>query len=103
VRFLCQDSLVESALKRYSSEIFIKHWPIDTPRMQPIKSAAEWSIPRIESQGALADWLDLQHGELEWLADLYTFGSKSTRENLQNYHYRVLAKQFGTVRLIEAP
>lgn len=84
VRFLRQDSLVERALQRYRDEIFVKHWPI-------------------ENEGALADWLDLESGELEWLADLNTFGSESGQEQLRNYHYRILAKQFGTIRLIEAP
>lgn len=103
VRFLRQDSLFERALQRYRDEIFVKHWPIYASRMQPAKNAAGWPIPRIESEGALADWLDLETGELEWLADLNTFGSKSGREQLRNYHYRILAKQFGTIRLIEAP
>ena len=103
VRFLRQDSLVERALQRYRDEIFVKHWPIYASRMQPVEGGAHWPLPNIENEGALADWLDLESGELEWLADLNTFGSESGQEQLRNYHYRILAKQFGTIRLIEAP
>jgi hypothetical protein len=63
--------------------------------MQPAPAAAAWPIPPIETAGALADWLQLSAGELEWLADLKGLS--------EHYHYRVLQKPSGGIRLIEAP
>lgn len=71
--------------------------------MQPVAAGGSWDLPPIESVGALADWLWLEHGDLDWFADLKGLGYKNHRSRLRHYHYRVLTKQFGSVRLIEAP
>lgn len=71
--------------------------------MQPVAAASHWDLPRIESIGALAEWLELSFGELDWLADLKGLGPKTSNTKLRHYHYRILAKQFASVRLIEAP
>ncbi len=71
-------------------KISLETWLIEPARMQPV-----WPIPIIETTGALADWLQLSVGELEWLADLKAFST--------HYHYRVLSKPSGAIRLIEAP
>jgi len=72
--------------------------------MQPVAAAEAWDIPAIESAGALADWLLLNAGEVEWFADLRGLGySRKDRPQLRHYHYRVLAKRSGRIRLIEAP
>src|ERR1035441_5205198 len=42
-------------------------------------AAAAWDVPAIESAGALADWLLLDHGELAWFADLKGLGYKRNR------------------------
>jgi RNA-directed DNA polymerase len=36
-----------------------------TPRM----AASPWAVPALPSSGALADWLGLSLGELDWFAD----------------------------------
>jgi hypothetical protein len=72
-------------------------------RMQGAPAARAWDIPAIESPGELAKWLGLNPGELRWFADLKGSGYKSNSPQLQHYHYRILAKRFGSVRLIEAP
>ena len=59
--------------------------------------------PLSESAGDLADWFGLDPGELEWFADLKGLESMKGSPRLRHYHYRVLAKRFGAVRLIEAP
>jgi RNA-directed DNA polymerase len=73
----------------------IEAWLTEPPRMQPVTAAQSWPIPPIETVGALADWLQLTIGELEWLADLKGLS--------HNYHVRVLTKSSGAIRLIEAP
>jgi len=71
--------------------------------MLPVRAAAEWAIQRIETEGALAEWLHTSIEELEWFADLKRIGARSREEKLRHYNYRVLAKAGGSVRLIEAP
>ena len=71
--------------------------------MQPVAAAETWAVPAIESAGALADWLAINPGELDWFADLKGLGYKNDRSRLMHYHYRVLAKRYGNIRLIEAP
>lgn len=71
--------------------------------MRPIAAAAGWKIPRIESARGLAEWLRLSESELEWFADLKGIGERSGEARLRHYWYRVLRKNSGGVRLIEAP
>jgi len=71
--------------------------------MQPVAAAARWGLPAIESVGALCDWLQLELEELEWFADLRGLGYGQSDSRLQHYHYKVLAKRSGDLRLIEAP
>jgi RNA-directed DNA polymerase len=71
--------------------------------MQPVAAAAGWPIPRIETVGALAEWLELSPSELGWFADLKGMGYKRPQPFLEHYHYLVLAKSSGSIRLIESP
>ncbi len=71
--------------------------------MLPVRAAADWQIPAIETEDALAAWLRATPEELEWFADLKRFGARSREEKLRHYNYRVLVKPGGNVRLIEAP
>jgi retron-type reverse transcriptase len=73
----------------------IENWLTEPPRMQPVAAARAWPIPPLETSGALAEWLQLTIAELEWLADLKGLS--------RHYHYRVLSKPSGAIRLIEAP
>src|SRR5439155_5891065 len=103
VQFLLDDPGFEREWSKRSSRLSVKQWLTEPQRMQPVDVAAEWDIPAIESAGALADWLLLTPRELEWFADLKGLGYKKNRPRLRHYHYRVLAKRSGAVRLIEAP
>jgi retron-type reverse transcriptase len=60
-------------------------------------------VPVIESAGALAEWLQLTPGELDWFADPKGLGYKRNQPLLRHYHYRVLTKSNGAIRLIEEP
>ena len=80
-----------------------KRWLNPPPQMQPVAAAASWDLPAIVTVGDMADWLGLTPGELDWFADLKALGSKRNSPRLRHYHYRVLSKGHGCIRLIEAP
>ena len=90
----------------HRKEIRIAVWLAHTATMQPARAAQSWGVPAIETVGALAEWLQVTPGELEWFADLKRMIAR--REDgfegpLSHYHYRILGKPGGDVRLIEAP
>jgi RNA-directed DNA polymerase len=102
VQFLRNDSGFKRAQAKYLDELSIAEWLTEPQQMQPIAAAETWNVPTIESAAALASWLGLHPDELRWFADLKALGYKE-RPQLRHYHYRVLAKRFGSIRLIEAP
>ena len=71
--------------------------------MQPMPAAQNWAVPSIQTLGGLAEWLEMTPSELCWLADLKGLGYKRPQPRLEHYHYRVLAKTSGSIRLIEIP
>jgi len=103
VRFLLADRGFRTALLKHGDELSVHKWLTDAAQMQPVRGAQEWNLPAIESPGALAKWLELTAGELRWFADLKGLIAKADDPRLHHYCYRVLAKQGGYVRLIEAP
>lgn len=103
VQFLLADDGFERARAKNRREIAVAEWIAEPQRMQPVAAAARWNLPRIESVGALADWLCLTPGELEWFADLKGLMYKVPRPRLEHYHYRILPKRSGGVRLTEIP
>ncbi len=103
-QFLRQDPAFDYASRKHRHELTVAQWLTEPQQMQPVAAAEAWDVPVIESAGALADWLLLTPGELEWFADLKGLGySRKDRPQLRHYHYRVLAKRSGRMRLIEAP
>jgi len=108
VRFLEQDEPFQRACKRHAAKLRLAHWTTEPQQMQPVAAASAWAAPQIETTAALAEWLDLTVSELEWFADCKGLNSKAlTAPNgtakLHHFHYRVLAKPHGAVRLIEIP
>jgi hypothetical protein len=71
--------------------------------MGPVTAAAGWNLLVILTPGEFADWLGVSVRDLDWFADRRHLESKQRHGRLRHYHYRVLAKRFGSVRLIEAP
>src|SRR3989442_10404734 len=102
-QFLRHDPGFLCAWSKHFHELWVEQWLTEQQRMQPVAAAETWAVPVIESPGALADWLGLRTVELQWFADLKGLGYKSSRPKLRHYHYRILAKQSGNIRLIEAP
>jgi hypothetical protein len=101
VEFLANDEKFQRLWRRYSQGWSIAERLTELQHMQPVAAAQGWGLPAIESVGALAEWLSLTVGELEWFADLKGLAHRGSPQ-LRHYHYRVLDKQFG-VRLMEAP
>ncbi|MBS1805746.1 MAG: RNA-directed DNA polymerase [Acidobacteria bacterium] len=105
-QFLITDEGLSRALRLHRKDIRIANWVAPAGDMQPHRAAKNWPVPAIETVGALAEWLQVTPSELEWFADLKRMISR--REDgfegpLSHYHYRILAKPGGDVRLIEAP
>jgi RNA-directed DNA polymerase len=71
--------------------------------MRPVAAAKSWNVPAILTEHDLAAWLRVRENELGWFATLRSNQAKRAEGKLQHYHYRVLAKASGSVRLIEAP
>src|SRR6266581_5766760 len=102
-RFLLRDEGFRRACAKHSHELRVKQWIAEPMKMRPAKAASAWDIPAIETTGDLAAWLGLDVSELDWFADLKGLGYKKNTPRLRHYHYRILAKDSGNVRLIEAP
>jgi RNA-directed DNA polymerase len=81
----------------------IVQWPIGAQQMRPVAAAAGWKIPPIESVRELAGRLRLTESELEWFANLKGISERSGEPRLRHYWYRLLRKNSGGLRLIEAP
>jgi len=108
IRFLDLDQSLRDAKAKYRDAIRVVRWlPESEPiRMRPVSSASNWNVPAIGSIGALAQWLQLTPGELEWLADLNRLTTRfpsPSQSRLGHYHYRLLVKSSGALRLIESP
>lgn len=103
VEFLLRDAGFRRAWTHHFDELCIARWPLVSSRMQPAPAASGWDTPAIETVGALAEWLGITDGELLWFADLKGLAYKTTRPRLAHYCYSVLAKNSGSIRLIEAP
>ncbi len=85
--------------QRSLRKLSVKRWLTEPQRMQPVEAAKHWDLPAIETVGDLARWLQLEPTELDWFADLKGIN----RGKLDHYHYRVLSKGSGGLRVIEAP
>jgi hypothetical protein len=103
VSFLRRDQDFAEACHQYEHQIKILHRISGPQWMRPVAAAEAWPIPRIETTGALADWRELDPSELRWMADLKALGYKHPQTRLEHYHYRMLAKATGSIRLIETP
>ena len=103
VGFLRGDAGLERAWARHRDEIVVRELLPEPLSMLPVRAAAGWGIPAIDSTGDLAKWLGVGPGDLRWFADLKGLGYKQHQPRLEHYHYRLLAKGFGSLRLIEAP
>ena len=101
--FLKRDEGFDQAVQRHFQSLEIAQWLQDSPTMLPVKAAENWLLPPIATTMELANWLQVKPGELDWFADLGALGYKRRNVHLRHYWYRVLRKDSGNIRLIEAP
>lgn len=103
VAFLHQHREVWKASKKHGRQLPLTQWLAEPQRMHPVEAGRAWKLPAIESVGALSDWLGLAIGDLEWFADLKGLNHRGAILKLNHYHYRVLIKDSGNIRVIESP
>lgn len=103
IEFLLKDASFRRALNRHTASGTSATLLAESQQMWPSPAAQSWAVPPIETANALAQWLRLSLGELEWFADLKAIASAKSDSRLSHYRYRVLAKDSGSIRLIEAP
>jgi RNA-directed DNA polymerase len=103
ILFLGADDQYQDALTRYPEALYLESLLHPQQRMNPVPAASHWNLPVLESISDLAHWLRLDPVELQWFADLKGLTSKTKNQQLQHYHYRILSKKSGSIRLIEAP
>jgi RNA-directed DNA polymerase len=68
-------------------------------RMRP----SPWPVPPLRSSAALAKWLGVTPGELDWFAGCQAREANLPDGRLRHYTYRWLAKGRGRWRLLEMP
>jgi hypothetical protein len=101
VRFLLDDPGFLRAARR--SRLSVAHWLEEPQRIHPVEAATHWDLPGIETVSDLSRWLSVHPTELEWFADLRHLCQKLDRPKLHHYHYRLIPKRSGGVRLLETP
>lgn len=72
------------------------------PRIESEARLAVADIPRLETDAALAHWLHLAPGELDWFADAWR-EDECAAERLRHYRYRWKPREYGPDRLLEIP
>ncbi len=103
VSFLNADRGFLNACLRHRRKLRVVRWLFHSPTPLVFPSAVSWGLPNLPDAGALASWLGIAITDLEWFADLKALGYKRRNSQLRHYWYRVLQKDAGSVRLIEAP
>ena len=103
VQFLLADEHFQDALRRYAKEIQVETNLHPAHPMRPVQAASRWNLPALESVADLAHWFRITPSELEWFAELKRLTRRTGNSRLRHYHYRVLAKKSGNIRLIESP
>jgi RNA-directed DNA polymerase len=63
----------------------------------------KWSVPQVDTSGALAEWLAIAPNELDWFADWQSREQTLSAGPLRHYHYRRVPKRSGADRVIEIP
>lgn len=76
-----------------------RRWFVAPTRMGPMP----WPVPPLPTAGALAEFLDLTAGELEWFADVHGLQRRAPGSQLQHYRHRWLPRAHGPARLLEVP
>jgi hypothetical protein len=82
----------------------IAKWHFPAPQMVPVHGVlAQFRVPWIETEGALAAFLGITPSELDWFADARRYNAARSDATLRHYHYRWVKKRTSGYRLLETP
>jgi len=74
----------------------VRAWHTEPQQTVPVAAAIDWDVPILESSGALAEWLGVTPGELEWFADLKALTCrKGASPQLGHNSYQAISKPRG--------
>jgi hypothetical protein len=78
------------------------YWP--APHMAPAAGPpSTWHVPPLPTTAAVAEWLGISHGELDWFADCQGREARTPDGPPRHYTYHWLKGRHGKQRLLEAP
>ncbi|WP_299050979.1 reverse transcriptase family protein [uncultured Nocardioides sp.] len=81
--------------------------PAAAPVTQPVSPTRmltnRWRLPVLDDLGALARFLDLNAGELDWYADPKRLARRTSTPALQHYRVSHVTAPSGAIRVLEAP
>lgn len=97
--YLTQNDLIKAWFSYRESMPTIQTINLSTDTNKKLISKA---LPIFDNPKQLADWLNISVEQLNWLADITRYDSL-TPQHLMHYHYHVLTKRSGNMRLIESP
>jgi RNA-directed DNA polymerase len=79
-------------------------WPISFVIPPPLEMVApRFGVPLLHDPPALATWLGVTDGHLDWFADRFSYEGRVVDERLRHYHRSWIRKADGSGRLLEAP
>jgi RNA-directed DNA polymerase len=70
---------------------------------EPEMGRMRWHVPPLRTLPELADFLELDIGHLQWLADARGWERHVPDEQLRNYRYTFHPREWSVVRVIERP
>ena len=101
IDFISNDESFYNVLTQQRDKLQIRQFNLDL--IPPPVSKVACKIPELKSIKNLADWLELNIGQLENYAAHWRVSSQITEVRYRHYHYHWKQKKGGKQRLIEAP
>ena len=101
--FLLHEKSLRFACRKHAGALLVRDRLLGPQPMQQAAWAQSAELPLLHSPAMLARWLRIDHADLEWFADLKGIAARSHELRLRHYHHLVRAKNFGSIRLLEAP
>jgi hypothetical protein len=100
VRTVCADEALQDACTRGEAPRVHRVFEVS---LGMTEASQGWDVPRLDTPGDVARWLELNIGALEWLVDWRGLGRHARPAPLRHYVERWVPKRSGGARLLEAP
>lgn len=98
-RLIAACDIFLDALHDAERPLRVQVWMVAPTEMGPTR----WPVPSIDDLAALAAWLGVTPGHLDWFADRRSLERLVGDERLRHHHRRWVRKPNGSLRLLEAP